>query len=251
MLNRIGKYIERRLNGRAQADESGVLISLHIPKTAGATFREVLLQVYGPQKIFFDYEEMPLDPLSDYHADNDAWMKRNGERVVLNEEIQVFHGHFPVMKYVGTVPRGKIITWIRDPVARLLSHYDYWKRTPPDAHSLHRQVYEQDMSIVEFAALPVMRNCMSRIFMKGVDLDRFYFIGLQEHFDEDLKELAGLLQWPSYRAGRINVNPRSSISGREMNESLVQHLMDLNNEDVALYEKVLALRRDRVRNRRS
>ncbi|MGB3513307.1 MAG: sulfotransferase family 2 domain-containing protein, partial [Microcoleaceae cyanobacterium] len=119
------------------------IISVHVPKTAGTTFRDVLEQVYGVAGICVDNQlQYPT----------------------IKPQFRVIHGHFPMIKYEGKFPQAKRIIWLRNPVERLISQYFYWKNLPLENNPFndphHKLVIEQNLSIVEFAEMPEMRNLM-------------------------------------------------------------------------------------------
>ena len=92
------------------------LIGIHIKKTAGRSFRD-LLRVQYPG----GYYRMNIPPnLED----------REGERRKLLNAIpkktQVIHGHFhyrDIEEIVRDNPEVPVITWLREPVQRVISEY--------------------------------------------------------------------------------------------------------------------------------
>jgi hypothetical protein len=64
------------------------IISVHIPKTAGTTFGQILAQVYGDAQVLFDNPQID----------------RIGELSIIEPHIRAIHGHFPVGKYAGHFP---------------------------------------------------------------------------------------------------------------------------------------------------
>jgi hypothetical protein len=203
------------------------LISVHIPKTAGMSFRNVLEQVYEPEKILLDHD-FPFDGSN------------------IESEIRVIHGHFWVSKYAGYFEAAKRIVWFRNPIYRVLSHYFFLKTHPgpevrPDLAVL---------GLLEFAEHPQIRNTMSQ-FTQGVDPEDFYFIGIQEFFAEDLTDLSGMLGWNSFKQSVTNSNRYPEYTGHlyKILESreILKKLMISNSEDVELYELALSLRSKRRR----
>ncbi len=58
------------------------LIAVHLPKTAGITFKTILNQLYGTQCIYYDYLESSIP--------------RVYELADISSEIRAIHGHFPI-----------------------------------------------------------------------------------------------------------------------------------------------------------
>ncbi len=220
------------------------LISIHVPKTAGVSFRRLLQRVYGESEVALDYDDRVLDPTSDFRRDPVAWMQGTRARYLetlrtREPAARVVHGHFAAGKYAGEFPEARRIVWLREPIARLVSHYCYWLDLPPTNNALHRRLVEERLSLEEFAALEPMRDVMSGTFLGGVDLEELDFVGLQENFDEDLHRLGRLLGWPPVpaRAEVENRTGRSETMLRSLDAGTVSRLRDLNPGDVALYQK--------------
>ena len=227
------------------------LLSVHIPKTGGVTFGNILTQVYGREAVVWDYDDRPLDPKSPFNADHAAWLARSSkELAALPDTARVVHGHFPLSKYHDRLHAVRSVVWVRDPVRRLISHYAYWMRTPPDEHSLHRRVKDGGMGLLEFAEIAQLRNCVAEVFLRDIDLRSLYFVGVQEHFAEDVRTLAGLLSWPTFEMDTLNVNDEHGYQAMQISDALYARVADLNRQDMKLYRWALAERRRRKRSPR-
>ena len=95
------------------ADLQVEIISVHLPKTAGSSFRKVLQQVYTKEGVFVD--EYPNHSLK---TTREIWENQN-------RKIKVIHGHFPLNKYARSFTNARKIIWLRNPVKRLISHFFY------------------------------------------------------------------------------------------------------------------------------
>lgn len=218
------------------------LISVHVPKTAGVTFRTVLQTVYGKAAVAFDYGDRVLDPRSPFQIDPEGW-RAEAERHATDipAVTRVVHGHFGGAKYDRTFPEARKIVWLREPVARLVSHYYYWLDLPPTPHSLHQRLLNERLSLLEFARLDGMRNVLSRIFLRDCHLEDFAFVGIQERFSDDLQRLAGLLGWPEgLPVGEENRNAHAGYGARTLSRVEREEIAALNAEDAALYQEALS-----------
>jgi hypothetical protein len=188
--------------------------------------------VYGPGQVFKDY---------DYLYRRDAL-----------ERHRVVHGHFWAAKLHGLFPAAKRITWLRHPVSWVISLYHYSKGCVPDErdHLLCR-LQEDNLSLLEFAQHPLARNQVSRYFLYGADLDDFFFVGLTEHFRDDLRVLARMLGWPEVEPRSYNINPEpgyaEAVRGYLSDRQLVARIESYFDRDMALYEQALAMRARRNR----
>jgi hypothetical protein len=161
-----------------------MLISLHLPKTAGSSFLASLEQHFG-DGLLRDYADAPL---------NKSKTRRNVTalyRCLLNgfrpfRNVECIHGHYLPLKYM-LCRKTTLITWMRDPVERMVSHYHYCLRhyageqTPP----LHKRIVEEEWSLERFCLAPELRNIYCQ-FTWGVPLTRFDFIGITEFYDSDV-----------------------------------------------------------------
>src|SRR5437762_9155277 len=94
------------------------LISLHIPKTGGTSFRNILKSVYGDDQVVnFEIETNGVIRLNEI-----PFHKK------YLPDVKVIHGHFVYETFFNSfkLPEGyKIITWVRDPVKRVISNFYY------------------------------------------------------------------------------------------------------------------------------
>lgn len=228
------------------------LISVHVPKTAGTSFRMVLGRVYGPDQIALDYRDVPMDPNAPFNRDPEAWRQSTRALVEgLRPDCRVIHGHFSVTKYRGMFPGARRIAWVRHPVSWMISLYFYWKSVPRTENTFQQRLLDEGLSLAEFVECPEARNRMTRAFLGGVDLADFDFVGVQEYFGDDLRALCRRLGWPAPEAVFENANPaegyRAEVARIRGDRRFLRRLEALNPEDMRLYERALRLRRRRLR----
>jgi len=212
-----------------------VIVSVHIPKTAGSAFKDLLIDCLGEQGVCLRYEQTPL-----------RW-RSEGQQVpplLLPEEAPcaVVHGHFVADRVI--VPEGaetQYIAWLRHPVERLISHYFFWKRQPYPDQSLCRRLLEEDLTVEEFASLDAMRNLQS-FFLGGVPPSRFAFIGVTERFGESIDRFNATFGTNLNRNWTVNANPHKLADDyrAEVGERVYEAIVRLNAADMALYAQVRA-----------
>jgi hypothetical protein len=157
------------------------IVSVHMQKCAGTSFRHVLQSWYGDE-LFADYGRNPERP----------------------ERASIVHGHFPVDRYSGS----RYISWVREPAARLISHYFYLRTLPltvPQGDPQFGPPISPDMGLREFAESTPMRDFMSKTMLRNWSLDRFLFVGVAEHADRELVRLSRLLDKPAIATPSENV----------------------------------------------
>ena len=213
-------------------DNSGIeILFVHVPKTAGTTIRKMLLNIYGQESIMLDYKRQPVEEVL----------------TTLNEEsnLKVIYGHFHVKKYHDFFPDAKRIVWLREPIKRLISHYNYWARTLNKKK--FRSLEQEKKQLLHFAKNPVNRNLINTYVG---NLNNFWFVGIQEFFEEDLAELKHKLGWDDCEILEANKNKSQNykrlVQSVMDDSTLKQQLINLNKKDVELYQTALMLREERV-----
>ena len=213
------------------------IISVHVPKTAGTTFKKVLQQIYTEEEIFFDYPHR--GPI------------RNRMLAKDSANVRVIHGHFPANKYDVKFPKAQKIIWLRNPIIRLISHYFFWKSWQV-LISDEGDLGASNLNIIDFAERPEMQNSLAENYLKNQNLTDFYFVGLQESFQEDVTQLSQMLNWPKVEFELKNKNPYPEYDAllKELlsQKEIVDKITALNKEDLELYQEALSLREERIKN---
>jgi len=121
-----------------------LLVSVHLPKTAGTSFAASLEEIYG-SKLLRDYSDIPINTPA-YERNKMALQAGicNAEKDF--RDVECIHGHFLPVKYLlfSDKRQTTFVTWMRNPVERVLSHYLFWKKTfdPKTAAPLHRKTID-------------------------------------------------------------------------------------------------------------
>ena len=212
-----------------------MIVSVHIPKTAGSTFKDLLIESLGQGQICLRYGQTPLRHRSE---------GKPVPPLVIPEgaPCAVVHGHFVADRVI--VPEGaevRYVVWLRHPVERLISHYFFWKRKPYMDQPLCRRLLEEDLTVQEFASLDAMRNLQS-FFLGGTPPGRFTFIGVTERFDESIDRFNAIFGTNLNRCWTVNANPNKLAGGyrAEVGERVYEAIAEMNAADMALYAQARA-----------
>jgi hypothetical protein len=221
---------------------SGVeLLSVHVPKTGGTAFREVLETVYGQPYIHTVYPQA-TDVYTGVSSD-EIWLADSFELCRRRAEVpRVVHGHYLLTWYADRFPNAVKIAWLRHPVDRIVSFYYMWREMElwPTASPLQRAVRDRSIDLMDFARSPTMRDQVTSRFLGDPSASGLAFIGIQERFEQDLEALGTMLGWPRIKASRSNVNQSREYSARSISDEVRSELAALNPSDMELYESVLA-----------
>lgn len=183
------------------------------------------------------------------------------------KDYRLFMGHLPNVDIPKYVPDKHVhpVTVLREPVARVISHYDYIRRTPGDPF----YAAVQNMTLEEFTRnLQVARlgkniqvyhvARLSRVPLRHMtldevldlaksNLDKFPFVGLLERFQDSLYLLSYVFGWrPIINNRRENVSGASKAKLKEqISESTLEVIRESTRLDAELYDYAVGTFKDR------
>ena len=231
----------RRKNTDGRIRNSFELISIHIPKTAGTSFRGILQRSYGERAV------LRVDIGLYNHQLRINEQQFDGSKIAA--KVKVAHGHFsPALfrsrfEVADDIP---LITWLRDPVERVISNYFYLKKRLEEELQEEKRnlniLSKMQRSLMEYARDEVNRNRIHK-FLDGIRLEELFFIGIQESFQEDLQQIARLLNWQ--QTDELHHN-RTINKPAEVSEEARAEIARLNELDIDLYQRALAIRKARI-----
>ncbi len=218
-----------------------------MPKTGGSSFLATLENHFG-EALLKDYNDIPI---------NTHYVKRNAAalcKCVINnfhifDNIKCIHGHFLPLKYrlVLKSNNTNFVTWLRDPVERMVSHYYYWKRNyrPATAPALHRKVIQENWSLERFCLGPELQNLYSQ-FLWGFPPDLFNFIGITEYYLEDFNFFTNTFLGISLPQEKKNINSKKE-NEKYINDPAFRAEIEFHHQkDMNIYQMALAKRQKRI-----
>ena len=186
--------------------------------------------------------------------------------------VRIFFGH-TAMRLRDTLPPGlRCFTFLRAPLARVVSLFHYARDANRDAGALGRILQEEDWTLeriynegptalhrdfVRYGPMRQFFNGQARSLLVGYNdpqhfpseprhpllrdrqrqaaalLDEFEFVGRQEKFAEDLRSLAQIFGWSLPFTPRKNVATQPAIA-EDLNFELRQLILAHNEVDQAL-----------------
>ncbi|MDN5203108.1 sulfotransferase family 2 domain-containing protein [Fulvivirgaceae bacterium BMA10] len=224
--------------------ETDKVVFLHIPKAGGTTLRHILLSQYERKNIFYTVDGNPDQSEKKYLGLDEK--SRNGIKLVI--------GHIGFSDVFFLNDKKKFITMLRDPVARVISHYYYAKKSPD--HYLYNHINEKKLTLMEYVQemptielengqtrlisglnvpLGACSNEMLEMAKKNLKMN-FTAVGLMERFDESLILYKRRLNWrnPYYIKANVSKEKKNSTVSQE----IIDIILENNQFDIALYEFV-------------
>ena len=200
------------------------IVSLHLPKTAGSSLLAAYQARFGER--VYDYNEAP------------ELFDRLGV-AGLRARYDVIHGHFHIRDRADLLDGARLVTYLRDPVQRVISSY-YFHMRPDTDNWLAPQIQAAGLSLEDFARLPEQRNLQYRM-LRPVPLERFDFIGLTERFEASIPALSAVIGAELSLGENRKVNPDKPLAAPYQSDPALAGLIRaLNPRDVELYETILA-----------
>lgn len=184
-----------------------MLISIHIPKTAGTNFTNTLQVIYG-DRIHMDYgTEVDLvaarTPAPEIAADPAGFAAR----------YDVIHGHYHYLKYANVYPDAPVLATLRHPVARIVSQYRHVALHGDRAVKSHQLVMDGQMDVVRFSRLPFIGGALAA-FLDGVGVEGLTHAIIQEHFAETVERFCAAVGFDP-KDPRIQQYVATPINSRE------------------------------------
>ena len=198
------------------------VFSVHVPKTGGTSFLQVLSWKY--QSAF----------VLDYDADQNAILRQ-----LASGAATCVHGHYRADKYAAC--DGQFITWARNPLDRLVSHYNFWKLNRyPDSPEWRRFHFE-DWDFMRFALSPSLQN-QQHAYIGSIPFERYSVIGITEFYDESMEVFRRELDLHHFPAPLLNkATPReNALDPSTLSRQDMALIMEFHSADFVLYTKALA-----------
>jgi hypothetical protein len=222
-----------------------MLVSCHIPKTAGTSFAAALSEVFG-DRFFWDLSHGSIIPAM--CADNRfpvetvpiRWLSRYKRSSLRG--VGCVHGHFPLRKYVSLAFDRKniFVVWLREPLQWRISLYYFLKQNyPHPTDGYINRIFDQNWDLERFCADPTYDNHQS-LFLAWFPWWRINFVGVTENYASDLAYLSRHIlhrEMPFYKKNETK-KPDGLLDG-SLGGRFLQRFESNNRVDYRHYRKAL------------
>lgn len=208
-----------------------MLAFVHIEKASGTTVIDTLRRSFGPRHC----DTIPV-------GRSVTTLSPDGLRFILKiyPKLESIAGHIvkPYVPLETVRPEIRFFTFLREPIARTISHYQYqinrMRKSIPFSEWIKVEKY-RDFQTKKLAGKADLKA--AKEILRG----KMLFAGLLDHFDESLlilRQRSGIPEYdPHYR--RKNVAGNTRIRDELLGDSaMVELLKEANRVDLELYEYV-------------
>lgn len=200
-----------------------------MPKTAGTSFRREVALQFGRDRVLCDYGDQTRETsqalIDEIYPQRD-WPKI--VEIIQRQQAILVAGHIAVGRYGGVLGVTNTVTFLRDPVRRVISAY---------RHHKNQHGYQGDL--LTFANLPEYRNHQSR-WMAGLHPALFAVVGITEKYPESIELINHLWGW-DLLVREDNVGEKIGHEKVSVTTEQSEIIRTLNSADVALYNRAVEL----------
>lgn len=245
------------------------IINVHIEKTGGTSILKFFENTLGKDSIgFYDPSTDSIIRVSDLlispsnelinklqlksHA---LWFSGkkiyfsllSGKRssATIMNDILIVHGHFKADRFKNIVSNPYYTVVIRNPLTRMISHYNHWKSAKGRNQSRINVGFDPSMTFEDYALLPIFQNYQSQA-LGGRSLTNFDIVGITEditsfsrsYFNLFIKEgyIAPYEQFPGIQ--KLNQSHTYNV---QTGKTFLKRFRKFHDIDYGLYEQARSI----------
>jgi len=213
-----------------------MILSIHIPKTAGTSFGESLKVKFGDRMLldYGDWAGYNSPEVLIHRAERTAQMRARRDQLL--ETFDIIHGHFLADKYLGLFPKTDFVAFFRDPYQQTLSNYFFMQNNPHLPHPAVKIFHDVKMTIHDFLSWDAVRNPQTK-FLGSVPVESFAVVGLTEEFPRSISLFTSTFGHGVPAHFVKNVNPARLGSEYQLEPELRKAMDKFRAADLDLYRR--------------
>ncbi len=211
-----------------------IRVFVHVPKTAGTSFRQAMENHFGAEAMAYDYGHR--SPVTSALVRKHVYEQPDFERfvaAVADSPVRIICSHFPADKYGDRFGPDRTLIMLRDPIQRLVSEYQHFVR-----------VHKYDRGFPAFHNTPEYVN-RQLAFGGAIPLSDYAFVGLAEHYDASLAMANRLFAW-QLEPLAFNLGRPTLAASYELDPELDQDVRRVNADDITFYARARQEFQDRL-----
>ena len=235
-----------------------LLIFLHLPKTAGTSFMTAMQTRLPADQTLMVYGASRTSQMIAHDVESLTAAQRDSIRFISGHQVWYgIHELFP-----GRTPR--YVTFLREPVARIISDYYKILRTPTNQY--HERMTRENTSLEAFLrgdVSPKVVNHMTVMLGRDVvtpdhnselcvlddpalleraaeNLRKFWFVGLTASYGADLARICDLT---GLKIDELTINQRPAQQMEDVSADLIELAARAHRMDAQLYDLAVRIHR--------
>lgn len=197
---------------------------IHVPKTAGTSFRKAAEFFYGSDGVICDYSpssDETSQTVIDYIYESVNFF--NFYSCLERCGVSFLCGHVNAGKYIHLFEARNTLTFLRDPVQRIVSEY---------YHFIRHNNYNGDLP--SFYRKTQFINRQSKM-LHGVPVEALGFVGLTERYEQGL-DILNQAYGTNIQSVSMNMGRKDKAAEYELPEEQLNEIRSLNEDDLQLYD---------------
>jgi len=213
-----------------------MILSLHIPKAAGNSFRELLQAGYG-ERMMRDYGDWAGFRVPEaLERCRVRTIEMRSRRDELLKQYDIIHGHFVTDKYLGLFPNEKFVGFFRDPYQQAVSHYCFLLRNPQREHLEEKMFHEEKMTLDDYLRWDAFHDHQKQ-YLGSVSIEDFAMVGLSEEFYRSVHLFNSIFGSDLHGESFFNVNPDHQGADYKVDDEVRKAVDKYRGGDVELYRR--------------
>jgi hypothetical protein len=213
-----------------------MILSIHVPKAAGNSLRELLLTEFGERfmKDYGDWAGCRVPEAMERSRSRTEQMRSRRDELL--EKYDIIHGHFIADKYLGLFPTEEFVAFFRDPYQQALSHYYFLLRNPERDHLEEKIFHEGKMTLHDYLAWDAFHDQQSQ-YLGSLSIEDFTMVGLSEEFYKSV-DLFNSTFGCGLRGGSfLNVNPDTQGGSYKISHDIRKAVEKYRPADIDTYRR--------------
>ncbi len=211
-----------------------MILSIHVPKSGGNSFRDLLQAYYGP-RVMLDYGDWAgfrvPEALERCHDRTNKMRARQHE---LLHGYDVIHGHFVADKYLDLFPVEEFVAFFRDPFQQSVSHYYFLLRNPQREHLEEKMLHDAKMTLLDYLHWDAFYDHQTQ-YLGNISIYDLSIVGLAEQFSQSIEMFNYTFSSNLETESFLNVNPDTSGQRYHITPEVRKAVEKFRPRDIELY----------------